>query len=52
MKFNSEDILALLKTWKHMGRQATFVANEAGAYVFDSKNGETLQFVTPEGMRN
>jgi hypothetical protein len=52
MKFDGDAIMNLLATWRRMGRKTTFNANEHGAYVFDRKTGETLQFVTPEGMRN
>ena len=42
----------LLATWKKLGKEAVFVAGEFGAYIHARKTGETLQFVTPEGMRN
>jgi hypothetical protein len=53
LKFDGEQIMALLMAWRKLGKRATFVADSCGsAYVFNQKGGETLQFVTPEGMCN
>lgn len=52
MSFDGEQIAALQAAWRALGKKAVFVATETGAYLYDAKNGETLQFVTPEGMRN
>jgi hypothetical protein len=58
MKFTGEEIMSLLATWRKLGQNhAMFMASASeehgdSAYVFDRVSGETLQFVSPEGMRN
>lgn len=52
MKFEGKDIVALLAAWREQGHRPVFVAGECGAYVYDQRTGNTLQFVSPEGMRN
>lgn len=58
MKFDGEAITELLKAWRKLGQNhAMFMASASeehgdSAYVFDRVSGETLQFVSPEGMRN
>lgn len=53
MSFTGDQIMALLATWKKLGKSAVFVANEPKlAYVYDEKDGTTLQWITPERMRN
>jgi hypothetical protein len=52
MRFDGEQITSLLAAWRRLGKDSVFTASDEVAYIYDRKDGTTLQIVTPEGMRN